>query len=109
MVGTFGGELMTEIICAAISAAALVITAVIGRNNKIREEKAEKRAALRERESRLSMDMMAANCELCDVISLAVTGGHTNGNVEAAQKKVRAAKEAYEQFLRDTAAYAVSK
>ena len=43
------------------------------------------------------------------MIALAVTGGHTNGNVEAAQKKVRTAKEAYEQFLRDTAAHAVSK
>lgn len=100
---------MVEILCATISAAALIIVAVIGRNNKIREGKEEQRAALREKESRLSMDMMAANCELCDVISLAVTGGHTNGNVEAAQKKVRAAKEAYEKFLRDTAAHAVSK
>ena len=72
---------MTEVVCAAISAAALIITAAIGRSN----------------------------CELCDVIALAVTGGHTNGNVEAAQKKVRTAKEAYEQFLRDTAAHAVSK
>lgn len=100
---------MVEIICAAISAAAVVIAATIGHNNKIREEKAEKRAALRERESRLAMDMMAANCELSDVISIAVTGGHTNGNVEAAQRKVRAAKEAYEDFLKDVASHAVSK
>lgn len=100
---------MTEVVCAAISAAALIITAAIGRSSKLREAKDEARARLCERENRLSMDMMAANCELCDVIALAVTGGHTNGNVEAAQRKVRAAKEAYEQFLRDTAAHAVSK
>lgn len=100
---------MTEIVCAFISAMAVVLAAIVNHNAKVGAEKAEARAVLREKESRLSMDMMAAQCELCDVISIAVTGGHTNGNVEAAQKKVRAAKEAYEQFLRDTVAHTVAK
>ena len=100
---------MTEIICAVISAMALILVAVINHNAKIREEKAEARAALREKESRLSMEMTAAICDLCDVISIAVTGGHTNGNVEAAQKKVRDAQEAYRQFLRETAAHEIAK
>lgn len=65
-------------------------------------------AARRERESRLSMEMMSASIDLGIVTSLAVTGGHINGNVEAAQKKAQKAKAAYEAFLRDEAAHAVA-
>ena len=59
-------------------------------------------------EKYLQMQMINANLELSDVISIAVTGGHTNGNVEEAQKKARAAKRAYyehvnHQYSEDTA------
>lgn len=47
----------------------------------------------------LQMQMINANLELSDVISIAVTGGHTNGNVEEAQKKAREAKKAYYKFI----------
>ena len=50
-------------------------------------------------EKYLQMQMINANLELSDVISIAVTGGHTNGNVEEAQKKARAAKCAYYEFI----------
>ena len=94
---------------ALISAAALIIVAIIETGNKRDRKRTEIRAARRERESRLSMDMMSASLDLAYVTSLAVTGGHTNGNVEAAQTKAKSAQEAYETFLRDETAKAVSK
>ena len=51
-------------------------------------------------EKYLSMQMQDATAELSYVISLAVTGGHTNGNVERAQKKVLKAQADYAEFLR---------
>ena len=95
--------------CAVIVA---VIEAFAQRDRKAAQkdrEQIERNAKIRARESRLSMDMMAANSELCDVICIAVSGGQTNGNVERARKKAREAREAYDAFLRDTAAEAVVK
>ena len=93
----------------AMSAAATIVVAIIEtRAGRDRARTAE-RATRRERESRLSMEMMSANMDLAYVTSLAVTGGHTNGNVEAAQNKALAAKDAYETFLKDEAAHAVAK
>ena len=45
------------------------------------------------------MKMQDACIDLSYVTSLAVTGGHTNGNVEAAQKKAQEAQEAYREFM----------
>lgn len=101
--------MIIEIACAVIAAAALVIVAIIETGNRRRAKTEEIRRQRRERETRLSMEMMSASVDLAYVTSLAVTGGHTNGNVEAAQKKARAAQEAYEDFLRDEAAHAVAK
>lgn len=106
----------TTIITAILSSVSAILVAWIGargqkerkKNEEIRR-KTEARAKVRERESRLSMDMMAALSELCDVICIAVTGGHTNGNVETAQKKVREAKDAYYAFLKDNAAHDIAK
>lgn len=92
-----------------ISGVALIIVAIIETTTKHDRKRTEARAARRERESRLSMDMMSASLDLAYVTSLAVTGGHTNGNVEAAQTKAKAAQDAYEKFLRDETAKAVSK
>lgn len=68
------------------------------------QERIEHNAVIRARESRLSMDMMSANSELCDVIAIAVSGGRTNGNVEAARQKAQAARDAYNTFLREISA-----
>ena len=64
-------------------------------DRKHREE-VEKRHA---EEKFLQMQMIDANLDLAYVTSLAVTGGKTNGNVEAAQRKAREAKAAYYKFI----------
>jgi len=92
-----------------ISSATMVVVAIVETNNRKQRKTINERAEKRETESKLSMDMMCANIELSYVTSLAVTGGHTNGNVEAAQEKALKAKRAYEDFIRNTAAHAISE
>lgn len=92
-----------------INALVLVIVALINRNQKTEHSKNEERAKARETESRLSMDLMEATSELSDVIAIAVSGGHVNGNVEQARERAKAARENYRQFVRDQAARNVAK
>ena len=92
-----------------VSALALIIVALIQRDAKKTQKRADARAARRERESRLSMDMMAANMELADVTAIALSGGKLNGNVEAARAQAAKARKDYDDFLRDEAAHAVAK
>ena len=99
-----------------LNAIVLIVVALIGRDQKqehIKAEaarkKAEARALTRETESRLSMDLMEATSELADVIAIAVSGGHVNGNVEAARERAKKAREAYSDFLRDQTAHNVAK
>lgn len=87
-----------------INAIVLVVVALINRNQKLEHNKNEERAKARETESRLSMDLMEATSELSDVIAIAVSGGHVNGNVEQARERAKAARENYRQFVRDQAA-----
>ena len=61
------------------------------------------------RESRLSMELMSATCELAVVTALALRDGHTNGRLEPALEKARKAQEDYEAFLREETAAAVAK
>lgn len=100
---------MELIIIEIISAVALVLVAVIETSNLRKRKTEEIRRQRRERESRLSMELMSASVDLAFVTSLAVTGGKTNGNVEAAQKKAIEAQQKYEDFLKDEAAHAVAK
>lgn len=100
---------MTEIIPALLSAFALVLVALINRRTARIEKTNQKTAACRERESRLSMDMMAASIELADVTAYALAGGRLNGNVERARQKAAQAREAYDAFLRDVSAEEVTK
>lgn len=100
---------MTEVICALIAAAATVLAALTERRNRISARKAEARMARRERESRLSMDLMVANCALSVIIAKKLTGMHTNGDVEEAMEAAKAAREAYIDFIRDEASHNVSK
>lgn len=100
---------MELVIVEIISAVAIILVAIIETGNIRRRKTEEIRRTRREKESRLSMELMSASVDLAYVTSLAVTGGHTNGNVEAAQKKAEAAQEAYEDFIKDEAAHAVAK
>lgn len=102
-------DAVISIICAALAAFAAIMVAVIETKNSKQRKQTEERAKVREKESRLSMQMMSATIDLGYVTSLAVTGGHTNGNVEAAQKKAKAAQKEYEDFLRETAAHIIAE
>lgn len=94
---------------AAIAAIASVLVAVIEIRGQRDRRRSEARAERRERESRLSMDLMIATSEMTDVLCIALQGGKINGNVEEARKKGSAARDAYRKFLADTAAHQVSK
>ena len=102
-------EIVIAVVPAALAAVAAIISAYIAAHSKEAEKRSEARAARREEESRLSMEMLSANMDLAFVTSLAVTGGHTNGNVEAAQHRAVEAQEKYESFLREQAAHQVCK
>ena len=72
-------------------------------------ERAEKRAARRAEESRLSMDLMSANCALALTTAKKLAGMHTNGDVEEAMTAAKEAQEHYMDFLQKQAAVQVSK
>lgn len=99
----------TTVICALVAAVATIIVAVIETGNRKHRKREQIRQTRREKENFLSMELQSATLELAFVTSLAVTGGHTNGNVEAAQTKAKEAQEAYRKFLREETAHAVAK
>lgn len=72
-------------------------------------KRSERRAVLRAEESRLSMQLMDANCQLSEVTANALTNGHNNGNVEAAKKAAAKAKTEYYEFLKKTSAETMYK
>jgi outer membrane protein TolC len=69
----------------------------------------ERRAALRQKESLLSLRMMDATLQLSIVSSNALTGGHNNGNVERARQAAQKAAADYEDFMRDVTAHEINK
>ena len=92
-----------------IPAIAAIIVALIEFRGTRERKRTDARAARRAQESRLSMDMMFTNSEMCDVLCIALQGGTVNGNVEAAREQAAKARDAYRSFLRDQAATQVSK
>lgn len=103
------GETAAAVICALISMTATIIVACIETSNHNHRKREQKRQERRERETFLAMELQSATLDLAFVTSLAVTGGHTNGNVEEAQEKAKEAQEAYRRFLREETAHAVAK
>lgn len=79
------------------------------RQSREDRERAEKRAARRAEESRLSMDLMNANCALALTTAKKLAGMHTNGDVEEAMTAAKEAQEHYLDFLQKQAAAQVSK
>ena len=100
---------VSPIICAIIAAISGIVIAIVeGRASKDRK-RTEQRAKRRAKESRLSMELMSATCELSVVTAIAYKEGHMNGTLEPALAKAEKAQEDYQSFLKDEAAYAVSK
>ena len=100
----------------AIAAAAAIVVAIIEliaardrRHTKKLVEAAKVRAERREKESRLSMDLMYATCGLSIDTARALREGHTNGTLAGDLDHAKAAMGAYDDFIRQEAAHAVSK
>ena len=99
----------TEVICALIAGAATVLAALSERRSRQSARRSEARAARREKESRLAMELMYATCSLSLTTAKKLAGQHTNGDVEEAMTAADSAKEAYVDFVRDEAAHQFSK
>lgn len=100
---------MTEIICAAITAIAAIVVAIIERRNKIQNKRIEERAEKRAQESRLAMDLMYANCALSLTTAKKLANMHTNGDVEEAMTAAKLAQDHYMDFIRDEAVKTLTK
>lgn len=96
-------------VTAIFSCIGVIVSARTNTKQTENAKKAEQHAKRRERESRLSMDLMHATLELADVTAFAVGGGKVNGNIEEARSKAKTANEAYEAFLRDETARQMAK
>ena len=97
---------MAQYIIPALAAIIVaVVEAIAARERKHTKDDRE----TRQKEFRLSTDMILAISEQCDVLCNALQGGKSNGNVEEARKKAKAAREAYTDFLRDQAASKVAR
>ena len=100
---------MMEVLCALIAGICTVLAALAERQSRINARRSESRAQRRERESRLAMELMYANCSLSLTTAKKLAGMHTNGDVEAAMETARNAQEAYVDFVRNQAAHNFSK
>ena len=94
---------MIDIVCAAIAAWAALACAIITSTNARRHKKAEMRAELRSRESRLMLDMIYANSQLTIGTALAIKKGYSNGELDAGLDAVRNCDEKYQEFLQEIA------
>ena len=99
----------TEVLCALIAGAATVLAAGAEYRSRKNAHRAEARAARREKESRLAMDLMYASCSLSLTTAKKLAGQHTNGDVEEAMAAAEAARTAYIGFIRSEAAHNVAK
>lgn len=101
------GEWMPYIITGVFSLLVVWVQVRGDRDKKEREKdaaEAAKRAETRAEESRLSMNFMSASCKLGVVTAKAVTGQHTNGDVEEAMQAAQEAQSRYYSFINSTAA-----
>lgn len=95
---------------AAIVVAAIEYAAVKERKEAKKErERTLARAAIREKESLLSMQMMDATLQLSIVTANALTGGKNNGNVARAQEAAKNAMDAYTDFHDELTAHTINK
>ena len=96
-------------VAAVIVAIIEAIAAVDRKKTKKSRAEDEMRESLRTEEARLSMKMMSATLQLSVVTANALTGGHNNGNVEAARLAAETTQAEYEAFLQKVTAQEVAK
>ena len=101
---------MNTLIALSTPIAAIVVAVIEWRAAKDRkaakeaQSLAEKRQHLRDEEMGLLLDIMYANMQLCQVTARALSGGHNNGNVEAAENAAKVAVDKFNKFSRDNLA-----
>lgn len=100
---------MVELFCAALTGVFTVLVAVIETRNTRDRKQTESRAERRAEESRLSMELMSANCRLSLVTAKKVMGQKTNGDVEEAFEAVSTAQTNYDGYIRRLAAQSAVK
>ena len=104
---------MTEAAVTALAAVAVALieaAAAWGRRQaRAERQRTERRSARRAEESRLSMELMSANCALALTTAKKLAGMHTNGDVEEAMEAAKTAQERYVDFLQQQAAEQVAK
>lgn len=99
-----------------LAAVAAIVVAVIEfsaerdrkRTKKLIEE-SRVRSIRREKEARLSMDLMYATCGLSIDTARALREGHTNGTLAGDLDQAMSAMGAYDDFVKQEAAHAVAK
>ena len=110
---------MVEIACSLISAIGVIVVAIIqfrsAKKTKKSEEEKNKRhievkklEEMRQRESRLSMDMMHSTAKLCIGTALAIKRGKANGELDEGLKYVNKSIVNYEKFLKDVTSEEIS-
>lgn len=110
---------MVEIACSLISAIGVIVVAIIQfrstkKAKKSEEEKnkrhieVKKLEEMRQRESRLSMDMMHSTAKLCIGTALAIKRGKANGELDEGLKYVNKSIVNYEKFLKDVTSEEIS-
>ncbi len=100
---------MTEIICAAITAFAGLMVAVLTAKIAKTEAQSEEKAEFRQQESLLSLKMMYATLNLSVENSIGITSGNNFENIEEALSKANSVSEEYQEFLQKVAAHEVGK
>lgn len=95
---------MVEAVCAAISAFAVIMVAIIQSRNKKVQAEQDRQAKMRAKENKLSMDMIYACCLLSKGTAIALKNNHFNSEVDHGIELVDKCAEAYNKFLRETAA-----
>jgi len=98
---------LTEIICAFIAAVASIIVALLSIHIKRVNDRTERRAAIRQRESLLSLKMADATLQLSLVSANALMDYKNNGNVEAAYAAATEVEAEYKAFLQEVTAHEV--
>lgn len=100
---------MTEIICTLITAVAGIIVALLSVQIKKSNDRAERRAKVRERESLLNLRLTYAAVELSMVCANAQMDYKNNGNVERAYAAAEEAKNEYNSLMQELTAHEVGK
>lgn len=104
------GEVVLTFMGTSVTAIATIVCAIIAYRSEQRakitkeeKERSEKRANRRLQESRLSLELMNANCALSVGTALAVKRGHANGELEEGLQQVELARKKYLDFLKAVA------